>query len=129
MAGDSLGRHDMSGLATNIAASVILTASVGLYFGIIMALFGLLALAGTAGRWALARAWLPAFSEHLGVVVVILGLTFRWTELALLGLLLVASGRGTGRAEVATVNSVVEASLITSALVSLATLALLYGLG
>ena len=118
----------MSGLATNIATS-ILTMSVGLYFGIIMALFGLLVLAGTAGRWSLARAWFPAFLEHLGVVVVILGLTFRQTELGLLGLGLVALGLGTGPAKVAAVNRAVEAPLMTSGLVSLGTLALRYGLG
>ena len=74
----------MSGVVTNIATS-ILTMSVGLYFGILIALFGLLVLAGTAGHWSLARAWFPAFSEHLGVLVAILGFTFRWTELTLLG--------------------------------------------
>ncbi len=118
----------MSGLTTNIATS-ILTLSVCLYLGIIMALFGLLVLAGTAGRWSLARAWFPAFSEHLGVVVVILGLTFRRTELALLGLGLVATGLGTAQAKVAVVNSAVEAPLMTSGLVSLGTLALRYGFG
>ncbi len=118
----------MSGLTTNIATS-ILTLSVCLYLGIIMALFGLLVLAGTAGRWSLARAWFPAFSEHLGVVVAILGFTFRWTELALLGLGLVAMGRGVGQAEMAAVNRAVEAPLMTSGLVSLGTLALLYGFG
>ena len=116
----------MSGLATNIATS-ILTMSVGLYFGIIMALFGLLILAGTAGRLSLARAWFPAFLEHLGVVVVILGLTFRRTELALLGMGLVAMGHRAGHAKAAAVNRAVEAPLITSALISLGTLALVYG--
>ena len=45
---------------TAVFASSVLTLSIGLYFGVILALFGLLVLAGSAGQWNLARTWYPA---------------------------------------------------------------------
>ena len=52
---------------TAVFASSVLTLSIGLYFGVILALFGLLVLAGSAGQWNLARTWCPALLENSGI--------------------------------------------------------------
>ena len=118
----------MDDFTLSIAASILIM-SVGLYIGIIMALFGLLVLAGTVGRWSLARSWLPAVSQQLGVVVVILAITFRRSEVAMLGLTLLAMGLSVEREDAAILNRTVEAALLSSALVSVGVLAALYLFG
>jgi hypothetical protein len=116
----------MTAFAATLATS-ILTVSIALYFGVIMALLGLLLLAGTAGKWILARTWFPALFEHLGIVMILLAITFRVQDLIWLGLSSTAMGVLYRRDEAATLNPAIEAPLLASALVSIAVLAVVHG--
>jgi hypothetical protein len=103
---------------TAVFASSVLTLSIGLYFSVILALFGLLVLAGSAGHWTLARTWCPALFEHSGTVFVLIAITLRMHDLALFGLACIALGRLDGRQGAASLNQKVESVLLTSALMS-----------
>ncbi len=116
----------MTAFAATLATS-ILTVSIALYFGVIMALLGLLLLAGTAGKWILARTWAPTLFEHLGIVILLLGITFRAQDMIWLGLSSTATGLLYRREEAATLNPAIEAPLLASALVSIVVLAVVYG--
>jgi len=111
-----------------IFASSVLTLSIGLYFGVILALFGLLILAGSAGQWNLARTWCPALFEHSGTVFVLIAITLQLDDLVLLGLTCIALGRFHGTPDAATLNRKVESVLLTSALISVCALSLVRGL-
>ena len=115
----------MSVIAAALTAS-ILTLSIGLYFGVILALFGLVLLAGTAGQWNLARTWFPAFIEHSGITFVLIAITLRLHDLTLLGLALIAMGRFHGGPDAARLNPKIESTLLTFALISVSVLALFY---
>ena len=116
----------MTGLAAGFATWV-LTVSIGLYFGIILALFGLLFMAGSVGRWFLARTWFPALFEHLGIVSTLIGIVFRQTEVVMVGMLLILMSHAPGKEHAASLNRAIEAPLLASALVSICVLGLLYG--
>ena len=107
-----------------VFASAVLTLSIGLYFGVTLALCGLLVLAGSAGQWNLARTWCPALLEHGGIAFVLVGITLRVPDLALLGLLSVALGRFHGSGDAASLNQKIESVLLTSAVMSVAALVL-----
>jgi len=111
---------------TAVFASSVLTLSIGLYFGVILALFGLLVLAGSAGQWNLARTWYPALLEHSGTVFVLIAITLRTNDLALLGLSCIALGRFHGETDAASLNQKVESVLLTSALMSVGALTLVH---
>jgi hypothetical protein len=118
----------MTGFATGFATS-ILTISIGLYFGIILALFGLLFLAGSVGQWFLARTWFPALFEHLGIVVALIGIVFRQTGVVVVGMFFVSMALTICEGEnKATLNRAIEAPLLASALVSVCVLGLVYGI-
>ncbi len=112
---------------TAVFASSVLTLSIGLYFGVILALFGLLVLAGSAGQWSLARTWFPALFEHSGTVFVLIAITLHMHDLALLGLSCIALGRLRGGQGAASLNQRVESVLLTSALMSVCALLLVRG--
>jgi hypothetical protein len=112
---------------TAVFASSVLTLSIGLYFSVILALFGLLVLAGSAGHWTLARTWCPALFEHSGTVFVLIAITLRMHDLALFGLACIALGRLDGRQGAASLNQKVESVLLTSALMSVCALILVRG--
>ena len=116
----------MTGFTASFATS-ILTVSIGLYFGIIMALFGLLFMAGTVGQWFLARTWFPALFEHLGIVSALIGIVFRQTEVVMVGVLLIVMSHALGKEHAASLNHSIELPLLASALVSVCVLGLLYG--
>jgi hypothetical protein len=118
----------MDDFTLSIVASILIM-SVGLYFGIIMALFGLFVLAGSVGRWSLARSWLPTISQQMGIVVAILAITFRRNEMAMLGLAFVAMGHYMAQEDAPNLNRTVEAGLLSSALVSVAVVAAFYVFG
>ena len=108
-------------------ASSVLTLSIGLYFGVIMALCGLLVLAGSAGQWTLARTWCPALFEHGGTVFVLIAITLHMQDLALLGLSSIALGRYHSGQNSASLNQKIESVLLTSALMSVGALILVRG--
>ena len=108
-------------------ASSVLTLSIGLYFGVILALCGLLVLAGTAGQWNLARTWFPALFEHSGTVFVLIAITLRMQDLAIFGLACIAFGLFQRRGDAASLNQKVESVLLTSALMSVGALILARG--
>lgn len=118
----------MSTVAAALTASILIL-SIGLYFGVILALFGLLVLAGSVGQWNLARTWFPAFFEHAGITFVLVAITLRMHDLALLGLSLIAVGRFHGARDAARLNPKIESTLLTFALISVGVLALAYTLG
>ena len=109
---------------TAVFASSVLTLSIGLYFGVILALFGLLILAGSAGQWYLARTWCPALFEHSGTVFVLIALTLHMNDLAFLGLTCIGMGRFHGTDDAASLNQKIESVLLTSALMSVGALIL-----
>ena len=109
-------------------ASSVLTLSIGLYFGVIIALFGLLVLAGSAGQWNLARTWCPALFEHAGTVFVLIAITLRMQDLALLGLSSIGLGRFQAGGDAASLNQKIESVLLTSALMSVGALILVRSL-
>ena len=109
---------------TAVFATSVLTLSIGLYFGVIFALFGLLVLAGTAGQWQLARTWFPALFEHSGTVFVLIAITLRMSDLALFGLSCIGLGRVQVSEVRASLNQKVESVLLTSALFSVGALIL-----
>lgn len=112
---------------TAVFASSVLTLSIGLYFGVILALCGLLVLAGSAGQWTLARTWCPALFEHAGTVFVLIAITLRMQDLALLGLSSIALARLQGGRDAASLNQKIESVLLTSALMSVVALILVRG--
>ncbi len=112
---------------TAVFASSVLMLSIGLYFGVILALFGLLVLAGSAGQWNLTRTWYPALLEHPGTVFVLIAITLRMHDLALLGLSCIALGRFQRGRDTASLNHKVESVLLTSALMSVGALILVHG--
>lgn len=113
----------MATIASSLTAS-ILTLSIGLHFGVILALCGLLVLAGTAGQWSLARIWFPVLFEPTGIVLVLVGLAAERPEVTAAGLGLVLMGRLAGRRSVAaTLNASVESWMLGSALVSVCAVA------
>ncbi len=116
----------MTGLAAGFATSV-LTVTIGLYFGIILALFGLLLMAGSVGQWLLARTWFPTLFEHLGIVSALIGIVFRQTEVVMLGMLFIVMSRVLSKEHTASLNRTIEVPLLASALVSVCVLGLLYG--
>ena len=111
---------------TAVFASSVLTLSIGLYFGVILALFGLLVLAGTAGQWNLARTWCPALFEHSGIVFVLIAITLRTHDLALLGLSCIAFAHYYAGQDAASLNQKIESVLLTSALMSVGALWLVH---
>jgi len=113
---------------TAVFASSVLTLSIGLYFGVILALCGLLVLAGSAGQWNLARTWCPALCEHSGTVFVLIAITLQMNDLALLGLSCVALARFHGGQDAASLNQKIESVLLTSALMGVGALFLVRGL-
>ena len=113
---------------TAVFASSVLTLSIGLYSGVILALFGLMVLAGSAGQWNLARTWYPALFEHSGTVFVLIAITLRLHDLALLGLSCIALGRFHGQTDAASLNQKIESVLLTSALMSVGALWLVQNL-
>jgi hypothetical protein len=113
---------------TAVFASSVLTLSIGLYFGVLLALFGLLVLAGSAGQWHLARTWCPALCEHSGTVFVLIAITLRMNDLALLGLSCIGVGRFHGEQDAASLNQKIESVLLTSALMSVVALFMMRGL-
>ena len=112
---------------TAVFASSVLTLSIGLYFGVLLALFGLLVLAGSAGQWTLARTWCPALFEHAGTVFVLIAITLRMQDLALLSLSSIALGRFQSGQDAASLNQKIESVLLTSALMSVGALILVRG--
>jgi hypothetical protein len=112
---------------TAVFASSVLMLSIGLYFGVILALFGLLVLAGSAGQWNLARTWYPALFEHSGTVFVLIAITLRMHDLAFLGLSCIALGRFQRGQDAASLNQKIESVLLTSALMSVGALILVHG--
>ncbi len=111
---------------TAVFASSVLMLSIGLYFGIILALFGLVVLAGSAGQWNLARTWCPALFEHSGTVFVLIAITLSMHNLALLGLSCIALGQFHGGQDAASLNQKIESVLLTSALMSVCALLLVH---
>ena len=111
---------------TAVFASSVLTLSIGLYFGVILALCGLLVLAGTAGQWNLARTWCPALFEHSGTVFVLIGITLHMHDLAVLGFTCIALSRLQAGQDAASLNQKVESVLLTSALMSVGALSRIY---
>jgi hypothetical protein len=105
-------------------ASSVLMMSIGLYFGVILALCGLLVLAGSAGQWTLARTWFPALFEQSGVVFVLIAMTLHMDNLALLGLSCIALARFHGGRDAASLNQKIESVLLTSALMGMGALVL-----
>jgi hypothetical protein len=65
--------------------------------------------------------------EHLGIAMILLGITFRVQDLIWLGLSSTAVGLVYRRDEAATLNPSIEAPLLASALVSIAVLAVVHG--
>lgn len=114
-------------IATATLANSVLILSIGLYFGVICALFGLLVLAGTVGQWALARSWLPALFEHAGTVFVLIALALELPDLTLFGLTCMAWGYYHNRRSAAALNPTLELWLVASALVSITLLPLVQG--
>lgn len=113
---------------TAVFASSVLTLSIGLYFGVIFALFGLLILAGSAGQWNLARTWCPAIFEHSGTVSVLIAITLQMNALALFGFSCIALARFHGGRDAASLNRKIESVLLTSALMGVGALVLVRGL-
>jgi len=113
---------------TAVFASSVLTLSIGLYFGVILALCGLLVLAGSAGQWNLARTWCPALFEHSGTVFVLIAITLHMHDLALLGLSCIGLGRFYGAHDAASLNQKIESVLLTSAIMGVAALILVRAL-
>ena len=113
----------MSSVAAALTAS-ILTLSIGLYFGVILALCGLFVLAGSVGQWHLARTWFPALFEHSGITVVLIAVTLGMHDLTLLGLSLTAMGRFQNSPDAARLNPKIESTLLAFALISVVVLAL-----
>lgn len=113
---------------TAVFASSVLTLSIGLYFGVILALCGLLLLASSAGQWNLARTWCPALFEHSGTAFVLIAITLRMNDLALLGLSCMGLGRFHGADDAASLNQKIESVLLTSALMGIGALFLVRAL-
>lgn len=107
---------------TAVFASSVLTLSIGLYFGVIMALFGLLILAGSAGQWNLARTWCPALFEHSGIVFLLIAITLQKYDLALLGITFIALARFCGGQDAAALHHKIESVLLVSALMGVGVL-------
>ena len=114
---------------TAMFAASVLTLSIGLYFGVILALCGLLVLAGTAGQWTLARTWFPALFELSGTVFVLIAITLHLHDLAFFGFACIVFGRFNAGPDAASLNRKIESVLITSALMSLGALWLVHGFG
>lgn len=117
----------MAAVTTTLVSSV-LTLSIGLYFGVVIALFGLLVLAGSAGQWNLARTWCPALFEHSGTVFVLIAFTLQMDDLVLLGLSCIGVGRFHGSEDAASLNHKIESVLLTCALMSVGGLILVRSL-